>query len=219
MTLALDHLVLVARTLGEGIAWCEATLGVRPEAGGQHALMGTHNRIFSIASAEFSRAYFEIIAIDPSLPAPAHARWFGLDDLVLQRALERGPQLVHWVARCDDIVATGAQLREQGIDVGALRAAERGALRWRISVRNDGHRPLDGAVPALIHWHEGHPTDTLAESGVRLESMAVSGWPDALVAMLPPAILHDRSRASPPIRIGLVCPLGRVTLNASRTGG
>ena len=37
MTLALDHLVIAARTLGEGLAWCEATLGLRPEAGGRHA--------------------------------------------------------------------------------------------------------------------------------------------------------------------------------------
>ena len=32
MRLALDHLVLAARTLGEGVAWCETTLGLRPEA-------------------------------------------------------------------------------------------------------------------------------------------------------------------------------------------
>ena len=35
MTLALDHLVIAARTLAEGLDWCEATLGLRPEAGGR----------------------------------------------------------------------------------------------------------------------------------------------------------------------------------------
>jgi len=32
MTLALDHLVIAARTIEEGLDWCEATLGLRPEA-------------------------------------------------------------------------------------------------------------------------------------------------------------------------------------------
>jgi hypothetical protein len=30
----LDHLVVAARTLDEGVAWCEATLGVTPGPGG-----------------------------------------------------------------------------------------------------------------------------------------------------------------------------------------
>lgn len=89
MPLALDHLVLAARTLDEGVQWCEATLGIRPEAGGQHVFMGTHNRVFAIASAAFPRAYFEIIAIDPALPAPGRTRWFDLDDPALQRMLAR----------------------------------------------------------------------------------------------------------------------------------
>jgi len=50
---ALDHLVVTARTLDEGAAWCEATLGIVPGPGGRHALMGTHSRLFSIASRAF----------------------------------------------------------------------------------------------------------------------------------------------------------------------
>ena len=87
MRLALDHLVLAARSLAEGLEWCEASFGLRPEAGGQHVFMGTHNRVFSIASAAFPRAYVEIIAINPGLPAPGRARWFDLDDPALQRTL------------------------------------------------------------------------------------------------------------------------------------
>ena len=37
----IDHLVVAARTLVEGVAWCEATLGVVPGPGGEHALFGT----------------------------------------------------------------------------------------------------------------------------------------------------------------------------------
>ena len=221
---ALDHLVLAARTLTEGVAWCEATLGLRPETGGQHVFMGTHNRVFSIASPAFPRAYFEIIAIDPRLPAPAHPRWFDLDNAGLQRELESGPQLVHWVARCDDITATHDALHAASIDCGAIQHAERatpgGLLRWHISVRADGRRPLGGAAPALIQWGGVHPTDSLPDSGIMLEAMHLAGVPDALASLLPASI--ERSVASsslspaPALRLRLRSPRGLVTLESTR---
>jgi len=223
-TLALDHLVLAARTLAEGVAWCEVTLGLRPEAGGQHRFMGTHNRVFSIASPTFPRAYFEIIAIDPSLPEPTHPRWFDLDDAGLQRALAQGPQLVHWAARCDDITAAHTTLRAAGIDGGAVQPAERaasgGLLRWQISVRADGRRPLGGTVPALIQWGDVHPTDSLPVSGVTLEAMHLAGWPDALASLLPATIESSAASAAataaPPLRVRLRGPRGSVTLESTR---
>ena len=223
-TFALDHLVLAARTLAEGVAWCESTLGLRPQAGGQHAFMGTRNRVFSIASPSFPHAYFEIIAIDPSLAAPAHRRWFDLDDPRLQRALAGGPKLVHWVARCDDITATHTTLRAAGIDCGAVQQAERatpgGLLRWQIGVRADGRRPLDGAAPALIQWGDVHPTDALAASGITLETMHLAGWPDALAGMLPATIeriaASATAAAAAPICVRLHSPRGAVTLESTR---
>ena len=170
MSLALDHLVVATRSLDEGLAWCEARFGLRPEAGGQHGFMGTHNRVFSIASVAFPRAYLEIIAIDPAVPAPERPRWFDLDDAAVQRTLMHGPRLVAWVARCTDIAAAHAALRAGGIDCGAVLHAERatpnGLLRWRIGVRADGRRLLGGAAPALIEWGAAHPTDALGETGV-----------------------------------------------------
>ena len=177
----LDHLVIAARTLDEGVDWCEATLRVRPTAGGQHRFMGTHNRIFDVSSDAFPRSYAEIIAIDPALPAPAHARWFDLDDAWMQRQLVRAPQLVHWVARVDDIEAARIAMLGRGVDGGEVMNAERGALRWRITVRADGRRMLGGAMPALIQWDGLHPTDALAASGVRLESISAAGEPLAAV--------------------------------------
>jgi hypothetical protein len=47
---AVDHLVIAAASLEEGVAWCEATLGVTPGPGGEHPLMGTHNRLLRIAT-------------------------------------------------------------------------------------------------------------------------------------------------------------------------
>ena len=39
----IDHLVVVAQSLEQGIAWCEATLGITPNEGGEHKQFGTHN--------------------------------------------------------------------------------------------------------------------------------------------------------------------------------
>ncbi len=66
----LDHLVMAAHTLEQGVAWCEAVLGATPAAGGKHVGMGTHNRLLSIGSVAFPQAYLEIIAIDPEAPPP-----------------------------------------------------------------------------------------------------------------------------------------------------
>lgn len=209
MRLALDHLVIAARTLDDGVDWCDATLGLRPVAGGQHLFMGTHNRVFDVSSARFPRSYVEIIAVDPSLPAPAHPRWFDLDDGALQRQLARGPQPVHWVARVEggDMGTARAAMLTHGIDCGEVISAERGTLRWRITVRADGHRALAGAAPALIDWADGHPTDALPASAVRLEALHV-GAP-VLSEWLPAAIRCD---AEPPLIAVLATPRGTVTL-------
>ena len=39
MAARVDHLVVAAASLEEGAAWCEATLGVAPAAGGEHVLV------------------------------------------------------------------------------------------------------------------------------------------------------------------------------------
>jgi hypothetical protein len=173
-----DHLVVLAATLAEGVAWCEATLGIAPGPGGQHALMGTHNRLFSIASTRFPAAYFEIIAIDPGATPPARRRWFDMDDAALRERVQRqGPQLAHFVARVPDAAAAVAVLRAQGIERGAVLQAERatpqGLLQWQITVRDDGQRLYDGALPTLIQWGAVHPAHGMPASGVTLEQLTV----------------------------------------------
>jgi len=173
-----DHLVVLATTLAEGVAWCEATLGITPGPGGQHALMGTHNRLFSIASASFPGAYFEIIAIDPGATPPARRRWFDMDDAALRERVQRqGPQLAHFVARVPDAVAAVAALRAQGIERGAVLQAERatplGLLQWQITVRDDGQRLYDGTLPTLIQWGAVHPAHSMPASGITLEQLTV----------------------------------------------
>jgi catechol 2,3-dioxygenase-like lactoylglutathione lyase family enzyme len=170
----IDHLVVAAASLDEGVAWCRETLGIEPAGGGAHALMGTHNRVFRIDAPGFERAYFEIIAIDPAAPPPARTRWFDLDDERMRSSLARGPRLIHFVANTNDVQAALAVLDAQGIDRGPPIAAARGTLRWKITVRPDGRRLFDGALPTLIEWEGAHPCDSLPASGVTLQSLAVT---------------------------------------------
>jgi len=217
VTAAFDHLVVAARTLDEGVAWCEATLGIVPTAGGRHALMGTHNRVFSIATPAWPRAYFEIIAIDPDARPSGRARWFDLDDAAVQAALARGPQLVHWVMRCDDIDDRCRRLAVLGIDRGRVLDAERmtpdGLLRWRISVRDDGARLARGALPTVIQWGERHPADTLPTSGVTLRRVQVGGLAPGVAACCDAAGVSFVAHAAP-LQVQLATPRGPVTLSS-----
>jgi len=177
----LDHLVVLAASLEDGVAWCEATLGVTPGPGGEHPLMGTHNRLLKIATPAFPTAYLEIIAINsvatPSIPTRAR-RWFDMDDPALRaRVAQQGPTLVHAVVSVPDIHAAVAALGAQGLDRGevlqASRPTDRGLLQWQITVRADGQRLFDGCLPTLIQWGSTHPTDHMPASGVTLHSLRV----------------------------------------------
>ena len=154
-----DHLVVFAADLAGGVNWCQRTLGITPTAGGEHPLMGTHNRIFNISSPGHPRAYLEIIAINSgatsALPAGAR-RWFDMDDATLQQQVaQHGPQLIHWVACVPDVAASHAALAAQDIERGAIITASRptpnGLLQWQITVREDGLRLMDGCQIGRAH--------------------------------------------------------------------
>lgn len=221
MNCALDHLVIAARTLDEGVDWCTRTLGIVPGAGGRHALMGTHNRVFAIGSAAFPRVYFEIIAIDPDAPDPGRARWLGLDDARLQRELAaNGPRLVQWVARCTDLDASLAAVAQAGAVGGrvlaATRATPQGELHWRIAVPDDGARAFSGALPLLIEWGAMHPSDHLPDSGVQLTGLALgaAGGAAAPLRALGLQAWIATDAAAPPIAATLATPRGIVELMA-----
>ena len=216
LSIAPDHVVVAARSLEEGTAWCEATLGARPVEGGRHANMGTHNRLLGLGDGAHRRTYLEIIALDPQAPPPARRRWFDLDSPRLAAAIATGPCLVHWVARCNDIERAIAVLRAAGHDPGEAIAAERmtahGALRWRITLRDDGARLAGGAVPLLIEWGPAHPCDRLAASAVSIARIAVGGIDPGLATTLG---VVAAPAGSPPLAVRFDTPRGRVDLMAA----
>jgi hypothetical protein len=221
----LDHLVVVAATLEQGVQWCERVLGITPGPGGDHALMGTHNRLFSVASPAFPRAYFEIIAINPAKPSPRVSparRWFDLDDKELQLHLANtGPQLAHFVASTDRVSSAVRALSRLGLDRGevleATRMTPQGLLAWKITVREDGQRLFYGALPTLIQWGDVHPADGMAPSGVTLQSLHASHpRPDALRAGYEAIGLAGvgLSQGPPNLIATLQTPRGLVTLES-----
>jgi hypothetical protein len=213
-----DHLVVGAASLAQGVAWCEATLGVTPGPGGRHALMGTHNRLLKIASPNWPEVYLEIIAIDPDGPPPGRARWFGLDDPGLQSRLRSSPQLIHWVARTTTLERDREGLVALGIDPGAAVSASRetpaGTLAWQILVRADGSLACGGALPTLIQWQGRHPAEAMPASGVSLKTLTLGGVPAAVLEVLRlPGVLPAPTPA-PALRAVLATARGEVSLEA-----
>ena len=189
MKTQIDHLVVMAASLDQGVQWCEDTLGITPGPGGEHEKYGTHNRLFKIATPQFPLAYFEIIAINPAAVIPKRAqvpRWFDMDAAAVQKAVAQGPRLIHFVSSTQDVKAARHLLRTQGIERGqvvhASRKSSKGTLNWQITVREDGERLFNGCLPTLIQWGKPeatdplrlHPRNSLPRSGVTLQSLTLS---------------------------------------------
>lgn len=199
-----DHLAIAAATLGEGVEMVEDCLGVALDGGGQHVMMGTHNRLLSLGTGE----YLEVIAIDPSLAAPERPRWFDLDRFT------GAPKPRAWIARCGDLFETVAQAPA---GLGSPMAFERGDLCWQMAVPDTGVLPFDGVYPALIEWNcADHPANRLADKGIKLEGIEISTPdPDSFTSALA-AILTDKrvqvSQGEPGLKFVFQTPHGLRTL-------
>jgi Glyoxalase-like domain len=198
--LKLDHLIVACPSLDEGIEWAAKTLGVRPPMGGQHVAMGTHNALLALQDG----IYLELIAIDPSLPTPLRPRWFGLDDTPLTE-----PRLWHAVLSTRNI----HQL-SQPHGQGEVIPMQRKHFSWLISVPASGALPSPQGAPTLIQWEcEQHPTETMSDVGLRLQSLTIKG-PDAALPNLYAGV--DRISVEPSstysIHAVLQTPLGLLTL-------
>ncbi len=170
MRTELDHLVVVAPTLAMGAQFVNQALGVEPQAGGAHLLMGTHNLVLRLGP----RAYLEVIAADPAAPHPGRPRWFALDHL----SGDGRPRLATWVARTLSIDAAARAAPY----LGRVETMTRGSMRWRITIPADGGLAHGGLIPSLIEWpSESHPTASMRDCGCSLSAFeAFHPAPDML---------------------------------------
>ncbi len=165
---ALDHLIVAAATLADGIEYIAGITGVAPHPGGKHVAMGTHNALVRLGT----RVFLEVIAIDPAGQKPARPRWFDLDNIALQAELTERPRLIHWGARTTDIERAAARCP---VPLGAVHPMARGDFRWRITIPDDGKPPAKGIVPTLIQWDvPEHPADALPASGMSIAGFAAA---------------------------------------------
>jgi hypothetical protein len=170
----IDHLVLSAATLEEGVDHVARLLGASFSDIGYHPYMGTHNRLVGLGPG----LYLEVIAIDPAAPQPGRPRWFDLDNF------SGPPRLTNWMVRTDDL---DAALAKAPPGTGTAVSLSRNDFRWRLALNDTGRFPLGDAFPGLIEWHGGlNPSMRLPDQGFRLLALEISTPdPGALAAALP----------------------------------
>lgn len=215
----LDHLVVASARLDDGIDWVEQQLGVRPQPGGQHVAMGTHNALLRLGP----RCYLEVIAIDPDGAAPAGPRWFALDEPAMRARLAGGPALITWALRCESLATACARVP----DLGEILSMARGDFRWKIAAPEDGNLPWSGVLPAAIQWEPGpdgaerHPCDHLQTSDCELVELQLA-HPAAVLGTAGIVSMFRELRVVGPIDLKpgpvrlqarIRTPVGEVTLN------
>lgn len=157
MTYQLDHIAIGCTDLAQGVAWTEERLGVKMQAGGQHAHFGTHNRLLGLADG----LYLEVIAKNPDAPTD-RPTWFDLDNFT------GPPRLANWICCSDDVE------NAQAI-TGPPVSLTRDDLHWQLTVPDDGSLPMQGGYPSLLKWGAEitPPSGSLPASGVRLTKWEV----------------------------------------------
>lgn len=170
-TCRMDHLIIAALTLEQGVEYVRETLGVEIPPGGKHTAMATHNHVMRLGDD----VYLEVIAADNHPDAQAvrlqQPRWFALDDPYIRQALARSPALVTWAVNTPDIQRTLDSALWQG---GEARELSRGDLSWSLAMTEDGRLQGAGMLPYIIQWHvNDHPSRNMADTGVRLEALRI----------------------------------------------
>ena len=168
-----DHLVYAAADLEAGMREIERLLGVAAVTGGQHSGRGTRNALRALGDS----VYLEIVAPDPSQPAPESGRWLGVDACVRSEM----PRLTTWAAKCQDLFETQRRAVDGDLKLGPVREGRRTTpdgtlLRWELT----DPEPLvsDGVVPFLIDWGASRHPAKDAPRGARLVNLRLE-HPDA----------------------------------------
>ena len=179
MQTRIDHLVIGAGTLAQGVAYLRKWLGVDMPFGGVHAKMGTHNHLMQLGNDVF----LEIIAIDPDSEPPARPRWFSLDDAFIRQQIEAQPTLLTWVVNTPDI---DKLMQQAAFSLGTAELVSRGNLRWYFGLPGDGRLLAGGMLPYAIEWQtDTHPSAGMADLGCRFHRLEIyHPYPRWLEAML-----------------------------------
>ena len=213
----LDHIVVAAHSLEQGVAWLQEQLGVSLPAGGVHKTMGTHNHLMQLGG----QTYFELIAINPEAQAPAWPRWFNLDQALLRDSLKQQPRLITWVMNSNNL----QQLKDSaGFDIGTPTALNRDGLSWEIALTDDGRLLADGLLPYCLQWHSTpHPSTGMADLDCQLKSLTLfhnrPDWLETRLQALGASHLVQvkavADSETPYLSAEIACPKGLVTIDSA----
>lgn len=167
MTTNLDHIIVGAATLAQGVAYIREQLGVDIPKGGEHPLMGTHNHVMQLGSNTF----LEVIAINPVADRPTRPRWFGLDDALIRQSLEQQPRILTWAVNTNAL----ADLQKRvDVDLGVITPLSRGELNWLFAVPDDGRLLAGGMLPNVLQWEtSAHPSGNMTDLNCRLHKLNI----------------------------------------------
>jgi len=167
MQTQIDHLVIGAKTLSQGVNYVREQLGVEMPFGGVHTKMGTHNHLMRTGKNTF----LEIIAINHDIDPPDRPRWFGLDDPFIRQQIDRQPSLLTWVVNTHDIKKLA---QRSTVSLGKAELISRGQLNWYFGLPDDGRLIAGGMLPYVIQWQtDKHPSKNMIDLGCNLERLEI----------------------------------------------
>ncbi|WP_321371830.1 VOC family protein [uncultured Desulfuromusa sp.] len=167
MLTKIDHLVIGAESLSQGVDYVRACLGVDIPYGGVHEKMGTHNHLMRIGKEIF----LEIIAVNPDITTPDRPRWFGLDDPFVRQRIAQQPRLLAWVVNTDNLKM---MMQQTLVSLGNLELITRGNLNWDFGLPGDGSLIAAGMFPYAIQWHtDKHPATEMTDLNCSFQSLDI----------------------------------------------
>ncbi|MGD9010672.1 MAG: VOC family protein [Desulfobacteraceae bacterium] len=167
MQTRIDHIVIGAESLNQGVDYVKNVFGVDIPYGGVHAKMGTHNHLMQLGGGSF----LEVITVNHELEPPDRPRWYGLDDPFTRRQIKMQPTLLTWVVNTRNI---NALIRQASFSLGKAELIRRGELSWYFGLPGDGRLLAGGMLPYAIQWlTDKHPSAKMADLGCRLHSLEI----------------------------------------------
>ena len=167
MNSRIDHIVIGTANLISGTKILETKLSTKFSPGGEHMIMGTHNKLLKLQS----NIYLEVIANNPNVSKPSRQRWFSLDESSIKEKIKKSPRLLCWVLEVDNIEDT---VKKCGYNPGEILQLSRDELTWKVTVPSNGKLVENGVLPVLIEWPSNqHPSKKLNNSKVSINKISL----------------------------------------------
>ena len=167
MKAKIDHIVIGTDNLISGTSILENKLNTKFLVGGEHKVMGTHNKLLKLQT----EIYLEIIANNHNVKSPSHPRWFSLDELNTKEKIKKSPRSLCWILAVNNIEDA---VNNCGYYPGEILELSRDDLKWKVTVPTHGKLIENGVLPFLIEWPKNiHPSKNLINSNVTLNKISL----------------------------------------------